>query len=195
MEEVETARHRGDVDIALVHTQFDGMLRVGELVELIWGDIEYNLDGRSGIACIRFSKTDQEGAGSHVWLSPGAMVALERIRPQGAKPSDHIFPMTAPTATRRIKNAGIAAGLGNTLTGHSARVGMTIELVKADISIAAIMQAGRWSSAEMVPYYSRNLVARDGAVAQWYGRGSKKPGTRRAGARPLAIRHPDFLGR
>ena len=194
MEEEETARKRGDVDIALVHTQFDGMFRVGELVNLIWGDIEYNMDGKSGTARIRFSKTDQEGAGAYVWLSPGAMAALANIKPQGAKSADRIFPMSAYTAARRIKNAGIAAGLGDILTGHSARVGMTIELVKADISIAAIMQGGRWTTAEMVPYYSRNLVASDGAVAQWYRKASNVSRTHRVAGRPIAVRHPDFVG-
>ena len=163
-----TARERGDVDIALLCTQFDGMLRVGELVEFIWGDIEYNPDGESGMACIRFSKTDQEGAGAYVWLSPRTMTSLERIRPPEANLSDSIFYMTKGTAGRRIKAAGSAAGLGDSLSGHSARVGMTLELVKAGLPLVLIMLAGRWTSAEMVPYYSRHLMAKEGAVAQWY---------------------------
>ena len=164
----ETARKRGFEDIALLHTQFDGMLRIGELRDLCWGDIKYNPDRMSGTATIRHSKTDQEGEGAVVWLSPGAMSALEAIRPISEQPDDRIFRMSDSTTERRIKTAGIAAGLRNGLSGHSARVGMTQELVKADVHIAAIMQAGRWTSAEMVSYYSRNILAAEGGVAQYY---------------------------
>ena len=38
----QTARKRGREDIAMLHVQFDGMLRIGELRDLCWGDIEYN---------------------------------------------------------------------------------------------------------------------------------------------------------
>ena len=164
----QTARKRGREDIAMLHVQFDGMLRIGELRDLCWGDIEYNPDRSSGTATIQHSKTDQEGEGAVVWLSPGAMSALEAIRPVSDQPDDRVFRMTVVSATRRIKAAGVAAGLGDGLSGHSARVGMTQELVKAGIHIAAIMKAGRWSSSEMVPYYSRNILASEGGVAQYY---------------------------
>ena len=168
VEKEQTARKRGLEDIAMLHVQFDGMMRISELLDLLRGDIEYNADRRSGTATIRHSKTDQEGEGATVWLSPGAMSALEAIRPVSEQPNDRIFRMTTVSATRRIKAAGIAAGLGDGLSGHSARVGMTQELVKAGIHIAAIMKAGRWSSSEMVPYYSRNILAAEGGVAQYY---------------------------
>ena len=174
-EREQTARKRGREDIAMLHVQFDGMLRIGELCDLLWGDIKYNADRRSGTATIRHSKTDQVGGGAIVWLSPGAMSALEAIRPLSEQPDDRIFRMTVVSATRRIKVAGIAAGLGDGLSGHSARVGMTQELVKAGIHIAAIMRAGRWSSAEMVPYYSRNILASESGVAQYYKGASDVP--------------------
>ena len=159
----------------MLHVQFDGMLRIGELCDLLWGDIEYNPDRSSGTATIRHSKTDQGGEGAIVWLSAGAMSALEAIRPVSEQPDDRVFRMSAASATRRIKAAGIAAGLGDGLSGHSARVGMTQELVKAGIHIAAIMRAGRWSSSEMVPYYSRNILASEGGVAQYYRGASDVP--------------------
>ena len=169
-ENKERARIRGNRDIALAHVQFDGMLRPDELVELHWGDIEYNPDGKSGVAFIRHSKTDQEGEGAVQWLSPGAMAALEAIRPDNAAPSDEIFPFDTRMVRLHINRAGIEAGLGDGLSGHSARVGMLQELVQADISEVAIVKDGRWSGFEMISYYSRKLAPSKGAVAQWYQR-------------------------
>ena len=163
-----TARERGLTDIALCCTLFDGMMRISEALALCWSDIRYYPDGRSSTAVIRSSKTDQEGRGAVQWLSAGAMAALEAIRPPDAQPEDKIFTMSIGTAERRIGNAGFAAGLTVKLTGHSGRVGMTQELVKAGDHMAAIQKAGRWSSDQMVVLYSRNIAAAEGAVAQYY---------------------------
>ena len=168
-----TARERGLTDIALCRTLFCGMMRINEALDLCRSDIQYNPDGRSGTAVIRSSKTDQEGRGAVQWLSVDTMAALEAIRPPDAQPEDKIFRMSDVTAERRIGNAGFAAGLKVKLTGHSGRVGMTQELVKAGIHMAAIQKAGRWSSDQMVVLYSRNIAAAEGGVAQYY-RGDQK---------------------
>ena len=163
-----TARERGLTDIALCCTLFDGMMRINEALDLCRSDIQYNPDGKSGTAVIRSSKTDQEGRGAVQWLSADTMAALEAIRPLDAQPEDKIFTMSDSTAERRIGQAGFAAGLKVKLTGHSGRVGMTQELVKAGVHMAAIQKAGRWSSDQMVVLYSRNIAAAEGAVAQYY---------------------------
>ena len=163
-----TARERGLMDIALCCTLFDSMMRINEALDLCRSDIQYNPDGRSGTAVIRSSKTDQEGRGAVQWLSADTMAALEAIRPPDAQPEDKIFRMSDVTAERRIGNAGFAAGLKIKLTGHSGRVGMTQELVKAGVHMAAIQKAGRWSSDQMVVLYSRNIAAAEGGVAQYY---------------------------
>ena len=168
-----TARERGLTDIALCCTLFDGMMRINEALDLCRSDIKYNPDGKSGTAVIRSSKTDQEGRGAVQWLSVDTMAALEAIRPPDAQPEDKIFTMSDSTAERRIGQAGFAAGLKVKLTGHSGRVGMTQELVKAGIHMAAIQKAGRWSSDQMVVLYSRNIAAAEGGVAQYY-RGDQK---------------------
>ena len=169
-----TARERGLTDIALCWTLFDGMMRISEALALCWSDIQYNPDGRSGTAVIRSSKTDQEGRGAVQWLSAGAMTALEAIRPPDAQPEDKIFTMSDTTAERRIGGAGFAAGLTVKLTGHSGRVGMTQELVKAGVHQAAIQKAGRWSSEQMVALYSRNIAAEEAGVPQYYKRVQKE---------------------
>ena len=191
METESTALKRGLTDIALLRTQHDGMMRISETLDLLWGDIQYNPDGSgSGTATIRSSKTDQEGIGADQWLSTGTMAALEATRPSEYQPEDRIFKMTPQTAERRIRQAGIAAGLGVNLTGHSARVGMTQELVKAGIHVAAIMKAGRWSSGDMVPYYSRNILAGEGAVAQYHKGVQKTPVPAYIYRPPVAVRAP-----
>ena len=174
-EKESTARKRGLTDIALCCTLFDGMLRISEALNLCWGDIQYNWDGMSGIANIRISKTDQEGKGAIQWLSADTMAALEAIRPPDAQPEGKIFKMTVQTAERRIGDAGFAAGLKVKLTGHSGRVGMAQELVKANVHMAAIQKAGRWTNVEMVALYSRNITAAEGAVAQYHKGVQKAP--------------------
>ena len=66
----------GDVqglrDAALLSVGFDGGLRVSELVAVSAADLEPDADG-SGILALRSSKTDQDGKGSFVWLSPDTM--------------------------------------------------------------------------------------------------------------------------
>ena len=190
-----TALKRGNEDVAMILTLFDGMLRISELVELEYRDIDYNADGVSGTACIRVSKTDQIGRGAFVWLSSRAMTAIGRHRPTNATPTDKIFPMDKNTVIRRVRRMGQVAGLGDGLTGHSPRIGMTQELVSAGIHIVLIMQAGRWSSAEMVPYYSRAILPAEGAVALWYRGTSDAPPSFRTYRQPIAIRHPDFVGK
>ena len=172
-----TARERGLTDIALCCTLFDGMMLINEALDLCQSDIKYNPDGRSGTAVIRSSKTDQEGRGTVQWLSADTMAALEAIRPPDAQPQDKIFTMSDSTAERRIGQAGSAAGLKVKLTGHSGRVGMAQELVKAGIHMAAIQKAGRWSNDEMVVHYSRNIAAAEGGVAQYYRRVQKEKDT------------------
>ena len=64
----ETARCRGNLDIALISPMRDGMLRVSEAAVLTWKDIMTEADG-TGRLLIRRSKTDSEGEGAVAFLS------------------------------------------------------------------------------------------------------------------------------
>ena len=59
-------------DAALLSTGYDGGLRVSELVAARVEHLEPEGDG-SGILALPASKTDQEGEGAYVWLSPDTM--------------------------------------------------------------------------------------------------------------------------
>ena len=77
-ESQETARCRGNLDIALISLMRDGMLRVSEAAVLTWRDIVTEADG-TGRLLIRRSKTDSEGEGAVAFLSAPTMAALRSI--------------------------------------------------------------------------------------------------------------------
>ena len=167
-EKAHVALRRGQKDIAIVLVGRDGCMRISEITNLRWDDIDYNEDG-SGIAIIRFAKGDQEGAGAAQLLSPRTMQALEAIRPENASPADRIFGLKDMTSIyKRIRKAALAAGLSDGYSGHSLRVGMIYDMVDADIPAPAIIIAARWKNPNMLARYTRYIDAARGAVAQLY---------------------------
>lgn len=167
LESSETARSRGNLDIALISLMRDAMLRVSEAAALTWKDIEFRADG-TGRLLIQCSKTDAEGRGAVAFLSTRTMAALELIRKE-AKERDSIFGLRPNQMAGRIKKAAQAAGLGDGFSGHSPRVGMARDLARAGIELPSLMNAGRWRSATMPAHYTRNETAGRGAVAQFHG--------------------------
>ena len=160
----------------------DLLARRSEAAALRVEDLTFAEDG-SATALIARSKTDQEGAGAVRWLSPRTAVALRAwlgcariasgplfraIRKNGvAKPS----PLEAGEIARLLKNMATKAGIDSAMiSGHSARVGMSQDLVAAGADLAAVMQAGRWKTPTMPARYSEHLLAAKGAVAQYYQR-------------------------
>lgn len=57
-------------------------------------------------------------------------------------------------------------GRYQTWTGHSARVGGAIELLRQGYSETQIMQMGNWKSMSMVLRYTRNMTGKDKAMAK-----------------------------
>lgn len=170
METSEHAQLRGRVDIAMIGLMFDGLLRRSEAAAVSWSDISRSEDG-SGLLQLGRRKTDQEGEGSVLWLSPDTMQALAVIRPESAAPSDLALNMTAARIAARVKMAAAAAGLGDAadFSGHSPRVGCAQSLAAARVSLALIMQAGGWASARMPARYTERMRAQTSGVAQMYG--------------------------
>ena len=167
METAEFAQRRGLVDIAMVSLMRDALLRVGEATELTWADLESEADG-TGRLTVRRSKTDREGRGAVLFVSGQTMAAMDAVR-NDAGPEKRIFGLSVVQMTARIKAAAGAAGLGEGYSGHSARVGMARDLVRAGTELTALMNAGRWQSHDMPAHYTRAEEAGRGAVARFYG--------------------------
>ena len=167
-ESEEAARVRGNLDIAICQVMRDALLRRGEAAELRWRDIEY-CDG-GGIVTIERSKTDQTGETAVVYISPQAAEDLRVIQPADPDPDARVFNLSDHSLCRRIRAAAIQAKLGDGFSGHSPRIGMTVDLSNANFETTPIMNAGRWKTVRMVAHYTRKVVAARGAVAQFYQR-------------------------
>jgi len=165
LETPETAKTRGDTDIALLAVMRDAMLRVSEVAALTWWDVQPSGDG-SGTVHVARSKTDQEGEGSDLYLSEQTMEALDAIRPTDLDSSAPIFDLSTRQIVRRIQSAAHAAGLGEGFSGHSPRVGVAQDLARAGGTLVELQEAGRWSNPSMPARYSSRVNARRGAVAR-----------------------------
>jgi site-specific recombinase XerD len=169
-------------NVALMLVMRDLLARRSEAAALRIEDLTFAEDGSATVLIAR-SKTDQEGAGAVRWLSPRTAAALRSwldcaglttgpmfraIRKNGvAKPS----PLEPGEIARLLKEMATRAGIDSTMiSGHSARVGMSQDLVAAGADLAAVMQAGRWKTPTMPARYSEHLLAAKGAVAQYYQR-------------------------
>ena len=80
-ESTERASWRGRVDVALLATLRDGLLRRSEAAALTWGDLELQEDG-SALLQLRRSKTDQESEGVTLYIGQEATQALQAIMPE-----------------------------------------------------------------------------------------------------------------
>ena len=168
-ESAERAAWRARVDVALLATLRDGLLRRSEAAALTWSDVEFRDDG-AALITLRRSKTDQEAEGVVLYVGREASQALLAIRPapELLDPGASVFRMTTRHIGNRVKAAAEAAGLGEGYTGHSGRVGMAQDLVKSGVELPALMTAGRWKSSKMPARYTERQAADRGAVARYY---------------------------
>ena len=166
LESPQAAVTRGNVDIALISLMRDALLRSSEAAALTWSDVRAERDG-TGRLLIRRSKTDPEGHGTVVYVSAPTMAALRLIR-HGAAGADSVFGLHRNQISTRIKQAASTAGLGDGFSGHSPRVGMARDLVRAGSELPSLMTAGRWRTPAMPAQYARNETASRGAVSQFY---------------------------
>ena len=169
-ESAERAAWRARVDVALLATLRDGLLRRSEAAALTWSDIAFRDDG-AALINLRRSKTDQEAEGVTLYIGIEASQALQAIRPapELLDPETPVFGMTTRHIGNRVRAAAQAAGLGEGFTGHSGRVGMAQDLVKSGVELPALMTAGRWKSSKMPARYTERQAADRGAVARYYG--------------------------
>jgi integrase len=177
--DAETLREKRDR--AMLAVAYSAMLRRSELVALEVHDLAFDADG-SGTATVKFSKTDQDAEGHVRYLAPFAVVALNawlkeakigagclfrRVlhnRTAGEKPlTDHEVARIFKRLAQRVDAGGLGvAGIA----GHSTRIGAAHDLVEAGFDVAAIANAGGWKSLMMPNYYTRELRAKQSAMAQ-----------------------------
>ena len=169
LESAQRASWRARVDLALLATLRDGLLRRSEAAALTWGDVEFRDDG-AALINLRRSKTDQEAEGVVLYIGRKAAHALLAIRPapELLDPNTSVFGMTARNIGKRVTAAAKSAGLGEGYTDHSGRVGMAQDLVKSGVELPALMTAGRWRSSKMPARYTERQAADRGAVARYY---------------------------
>ena len=184
---------RGDTDIAVISVMRDSMLRLEEAAAARWTDVIRLADGR-GTLLIRRSKTDQGRRGAEGHLTEQTMRDLDTLidirKMNGIETSedDTIFGLSASAIYKRIKALCDHAGLKGRYSGHSARVGMTQDLVADNIDLPSISSSGRWTSPAMPSYYARKLLPSRNGVAQ-YNR--KKEENAKAGKkRPRKTKNP-----
>lgn len=165
---------------ALLSLAYTTLCRRGELVELLREDLEIESDG-FGTVIIRRSKSDQEGRSEVAPITPDAMrhvkawiVAagiesgpLFRSVLKGGRVAGALGPGDVALIFKRMATAaGLTAEETARISGHSTRVGSSQDMIRFGAELAAVMQAGRWKTPEMVARYSRRISARNGAAVQ-----------------------------
>ena len=172
---------RGLRNSAILRVMSDGLLRISEVTELRIDDLE------DSTLRIRFSKTDQEGQGEHLYLCEDTrkIVAewLERselsegylFRRMTAR-GDNLYRdqetgepcgLTHDGVRRIIKSCASRVGLVDKVSGHSARIGSAVSLAQAGASLVDIQVAGRWKDPGMPAHYARAQFAERGAIARF----------------------------
>jgi integrase len=164
---------------ALLVVGYVTMCRRGELVALRFADLTVEPDG-FGTVLVRRGKTDQEGHGAVVpipadamrhlmkWISAARITdgALFRaVRHHGSGVGGPLDPADVARIFKAMARAArLPADLSPRISGHSVRIGAAQDALRYKESLAAIMQAGRWKSPEMVGRYVKEVAARDSAA-------------------------------
>jgi Phage integrase family len=89
------------------------------------------------------------------------------VLPSGTIAASPLTDHEVPRIFKRLASRVDASGLGVTgIAGHSTRIGAAHDLVEAGFDVAAIANAGGWKSLMMPNYYTRELRAKQSAMAQ-----------------------------
>lgn len=165
---------------ALLAVAYDAMLRRSELVALQVVDVKIERDGSASLL-VRRAKNDPDGGGAMLylhldsvklvqkWLSASGIAggALFRSMRKDGTVGGRLDASQVPRIYRAMAEcAGLPAQLVRRLSGHSPRVGAAQDMIASGIGIPAIMQAGRWKSAQMVQRYGARLLAQRNGAAQ-----------------------------
>jgi integrase len=167
-------------DAALLRVGFETMLRRSELVALQFQQLTVEADG-SGSVLLERAKTDQEGEGALLYLSPAT---LERLRrwctlagitsgplfraiPRLAGPPTFDRPLQDRDVARIYQRRAYAVGIDAAqVAGHSLRIGATQDLLAAVFTGIEVQRQGRWKTERMVIRYGEKVATRRSAMAR-----------------------------
>ena len=129
------AESRARIDLAIILTMRDAMLKASEAAELTWEDVEFLGDGTGSL---RVRRADEETTDT-VPLTRETAQALRSMEPPGrtAGPVRTVFQLSATRLRQRIKDAAREAGLGDRFTGNSIKAGMEHEMLARRNPVAA----------------------------------------------------------
>ncbi len=162
---------KGLRDRALLMTAYDSMCRRSELVSLRIEDAVIDTQNKTIKIKLKRSKTDQDAIGR--WLYLGEKTQLELMAWinaaniesgklfRGIKRGQVITKSLSSAQVNRIyKSLAAKSSIDDlilkNISGHSMRVGAAQDLLVSGVSLAMIMQRGRWSKADTVMRYLEN---------------------------------------
>ena len=128
LERTPSARRRGTLDVAMIGLMRDARLRVSEVAELTWGDIERQRGGSGRVRVV-----GAEGAGYRE-VSADTMKLLLPVR-RGAGDYEPVLGMRPNQIAKRIDAAARQAGLGEGYSGDSPRLGMIKDLATLGVHL------------------------------------------------------------
>jgi len=158
----------GRRDEVLLRLGYETMRRRGELVRFRFEDLRESANGARGIL-LRSSKTDQLGSGHVIPISSalaelfeswektaGDGFILRNIRKDGSV-GESLTPESVNRILKRLEAAPgkIEAGL----SGHSFRVGRTIDMIADGATIDQVALTGGWNSSKTVYRYAQSWAA------------------------------------
>ena len=175
---------RGLRNSAILRVMSDGLLRISEVTEIRIDDLEDNT------LRIRFSKTDQEGQGEHLYLCEDTRQIVGKWRKRSGLSEGYLFrrmtargdnlyidkntgephKLTDDGVRRIIKSCAARVGLTDKVSGHSLRIGTTVSLAQSGASLVDIQVAGRWKDPGMPAHYARAQLSERGAIARFKDR-------------------------
>ena len=165
---------------AILAVAYDAMLRRSELVAVQVVDVTMDRGGSASLL-VRRAKTDPEGGGAvlylhrdsvrllSAWLNASGIARgplFRSVRKNGTVGGKLDASQVPRIYKGMAERAGLPARVVRRLSGHSPRVGAAQDMIAKGIGIPAIMQAGRWKSAQMVQRYGERLLAKRNGAAQ-----------------------------
>ena len=152
----------------LLRLGYETMRRRGELVRFRFDDLRESATGSKGIL-MRSSKTDQMGYGRIIPVSDRLYELITRWAERagggyilrGIKKGGEISDRLSPESVNRILKRLEARTEARTevLSGHSFRVGRTIDLMSTGKTVEQISLIGGWSCVTTVLRYANNWVS------------------------------------